>query len=539
MSSYSRSFYAKFGGKNSQLGRKASLLRILSIIIGAFIIVAFIADFADKDYMNAASELVGVILFSISLIILHKGNYRNASYCSVGAAFILMFFMSFVFSEPTKFLFFRDTAYYFLSTTLCALFVETVMVEIIIILANGIGMFLFAFIVFLPKSGMPFSEIIATLILADMVYFLGGIFLIKITQLNLTYVKEINTEAKTKENQFIILREVIQDTTKTMESLSELRVNINNIQDLVNTSIHSIDNIDLQIQTINTDLNTSTREIDNINQKMNELNEFISDQMLAQAESSEATKRMVNSINNVSETARQQKEALNALSETSNQGKVNLQTLLNHIEKVQNSMASIGEIAGIINNISSRTNLLAMNAAIEASHAGVAGKGFAVVAEEIRKLADNTKKNSNNIKTQLDNILEIIESISIYGQQTDSSFADIQKEILKSNNAFDDIKKSTEDLYSDGENVSNAILGLTQLSDKIKEKSNNVVEAQKYITDLSKKIDKAAIALTQDSNEAQTINKRVLDAIEPIEQISIRGEDQTNEIKSTINKIMS
>lgn len=81
---------------------------------------------------------------------------------------------------------------------------------------------------------------------------------------------------------------------------------------------------------------------------------------------------------------------------------------VSHLERV---ITEISSFAGEISDITAKTNMLALNASIEAARAGVHGKGFSVVAEEIRVLAENSKKASTSIKTVVDNVLAMLDEV--------------------------------------------------------------------------------------------------------------------------------
>ena len=117
--------------------------------------------------------------------------------------------------------------------------------------------------------------------------------------------------------------------------------------------------------------------------------------------------------------------------------------------KIKNTVKAISKISDAINvangtieivdNIAQTTNLLAMNAAIEAAHAGEAGKGFAVVATEIRKLAETTSKQVKTITDSLQSVIDIVTETTALGNETGTAFNDISVQINKFIKVFDGV----------------------------------------------------------------------------------------------------
>jgi methyl-accepting chemotaxis protein len=289
-----------------------------------------------------------------------------------------------------------------------------------------------------------------------------------------------------------------------------------------------------KISMLNKSLVSATDSVGSIAQGIVALNDQIRSQMSMVEESTASVTQMIASIENVAKIADQRQLAMDGLVGTVSSGGEKMASTFEEIQRINESVGSIQEITEIIASISSQTNLLAMNAAIEAAHAGDAGKGFSVVADEIRKLAEASAENSKEIGSLLADIVGRIDQASKSGRDTNSSFQAIDKNVKELRESLGEIFSNMSELRAGGDQILQAMTCLRDESAQVREGAasinDNALSIRESMTTLrsvSAQVSDGMTEITQGIGEISTAMKDVLGSAERVGKL---GESLNSEL---------
>ncbi len=240
------------------------------------------------------------------------------------------------------------------------------------------------------------------------------------------------------------------------------------------------------------DVKTTSEAVAEIERLIQKMKARIEEQASSVTQSSAAIEEMIASVKNISTISETKEELIKSLTDIAREGEENMTGTLESIRDIANSADVINELIQIINNVTDQTNILAMNAAIEAAHAGEAGKGFGVVADEIRKLAEATSENAQSISANLNQIIERIQDTTGLTEKTESS-------IMKMIEGIEDVADSMREMSSGLSQISlgtseitTALTSLVSITEDVREstrdisgKAGNIDRSMKNIQKLS------------------------------------------------------
>ena len=191
--------------------------------------------------------------------------------------------------------------------------------------------------------------------------------------------------------------------------------------------------------------------------------------------SSAAVEGMIANINSINSILEHNAESVGLLDGATRKGMAGIENVAELVSKIEENSNGLSEMSSVIQKIASQTNLLAMNAAIEAAHAGNSGRGFAVVADEIRKLAENSGSEARKISDVLKNVKQLIDA-------TFKDTGDVQKEFSEvvqlSGTVVEQeqtVRRAISEQNEGGKQLLQAVGSMRELTQTVKERTEKLL----------------------------------------------------------------
>ncbi|MCL2480914.1 MAG: methyl-accepting chemotaxis protein [Spirochaetaceae bacterium] len=234
---------------------------------------------------------------------------------------------------------------------------------------------------------------------------------------------------------------------------------------------------DLQLESVK---NTSD-SVETIVQNINLLNKAVQTQSDNISESSASIEEMVANIQSIRSVVNNVSKTTNKLSQSSELGQKKMLQLVDKLKQVSKQSESLQKANMTISNITSQTNLLAMNAAIEAAHAGEAGRGFSVVAGEIRKLAEMSDKESISISNEIKKMEEIIKEMIMVSDETSKSIDLMFTEANTMGSSFETVNNAVEEQAMGGKQILESLKTIGEMTQELRSESGEIQKVSGHI----------------------------------------------------------
>jgi len=241
--------------------------------------------------------------------------------------------------------------------------------------------------------------------------------------------------------------------------------------------------------------------VNNIINKIQRLDREIEVQAKSVAHSSAAVEEMAANITSITQTLEKNNELIKKMYAMTIDGKKGARMANAIVTQIAERSDSLLEASVIIQNIASQTNLLAMNAAIEAAHAGETGKGFAVVADEIRKLAEESNEQGKQIGGALKESIEIIRTMIVAGNGAEQTFDQVYELANQISEQEDFITRSMQEQLTANKDVLGSIKNINATTNTVKVNSSEMLSSSGDVANEMNTLDGLTQVITNSMDE--------------------------------------
>lgn len=291
-----------------------------------------------------------------------------------------------------------------------------------------------------------------------------------------------------------------------------------------------------QISSLDDQVGEAESSIERLNNSVNRYENQIYDQVAIVEQTTASVTRMISSITNLSNIAKGRQKGTKELIKKIDEGDVNVQKSTSSVQDINADVDTILELVNMISGIAKQTNLLAMNAAIEAAHAGEAGKGFAVVADEIRKLAETSSNQSTSISSVLSKTVNNINKAAAATSFTQSIYEEIKSEFNILLEAFSEMTRNSSELDISGKQILETMVQLNSRTQQIKDESNELKITNSEMVSVISNLSEISFSINSSIKEINIGMVNITDGIEEMKSFSDDLDQSMTFAKGHINR---
>ena len=325
--------------------------------------------------------------------------------------------------------------------------------------------------------------------------------------------------------------------SNTMEDIgNELASNMTETASAVHQISANIDGVKQQALTQAASVTETAATVEEIIRTIKQLNGSIENQAASVAESSSAIEQMVGNIASITQTLDKTNDVVKTLASATADGKETVTGANSVTQRIAEESGGLLEASNVIQHIASQTNLLAMNAAIEAAHAGEAGKGFAVVADEIRKLAEESSTQGKTITSTLKVLSGEIEALSASAKTAEEKFNAIFALSEQVKMMSQSLMEAMHEQENGSKEVLTAIRDINMVTNQVNDGSAEMLRGGENVAQEMQKLDELTRVITDSMNEMASGAVQISNAVQEVNAISQKNKHSIENLANEVSK---
>ena len=314
---------------------------------------------------------------------------------------------------------------------------------------------------------------------------------------------------------------LVSSISEASSSITEIISNIESVGGQVGSQVSAV--------------SQTSAAVTEIAENINSLELMIQNQSEGVSNASSAVEEMIGNIKAVNQSVEIMSQSFSQLEVTSRNGIDQQRFVDEQISEVSKQSKSLQDANTAIADIASQTNLLAMNAAIEAAHAGEYGKGFAVVADEIRKLSETSSDQSKKISAELHKIVDTINHVVEASAKSTESFGEVSSLIAETDSLVKQINSAMEEQQVGSRQILDSLSVMNNSTSEVKTASHEMKEGNEMILKEIQNLQNTTLVIKQSMNEMSIGAKHMNDTSSTLSNISAQVSDAISKIGQQID----